>query len=266
MAPRGAQEAPRRPQEAPRAPQEAPRRAQGGPRGGPRRSQDGPKSLPRRIQDETESRLIRAMLPRRPQESRRGPKWPPSGSKEPPRGPQESPSFTQERPRSLQEPPKRPPRGLQDPIFSFRMAISCERGRTFNASPLACNMSPLGRRRGPALRAESGGRPEGRRLARSVRSRRAWSCRFGHLSRARRLRAFRRASESWRFSAPNSASVRPSCPQDGSKNENVNKTSQYKLKFAWRKPQNKKNSKTLIKTMLLTAPGLPQDAFGMVPR
>ena len=29
--------------------------------------------------------------------------------------------------------------------------------------PTACNMSPLGRRRGPALRAEYGGRPEGRR-------------------------------------------------------------------------------------------------------
>ena len=172
----GSKSRPRGPKTAPRSPKRAPRGSKmrpGGAREGPRRPQDGPKSLPRRIQDEAESRLIRAMLPRRPQESRRGPKWPPSGSKEPPRGPQESPSRPQERPRSPQEPPKRPPRGLQDPTFSFRMASSCERGCTFNASPLACNMSPLGRRRGPALRAEYGGgrrevRPE---AARSVGSR-----------------------------------------------------------------------------------------------
>ena len=103
------------------------------------------------------------------------PKRPQRAPKRPPRGPQGSRSLPIERPRSPQEPPKRPPRGLQDPTFSFRMAISCERGRTFNASPLACNMSPLGRRRGPALRAESGGRPEGRRLASSVGSRRTYS-------------------------------------------------------------------------------------------
>ena len=196
MAQTGPQEASRGPPELPKGPQDGPKRRQRGPRTmprgakttsrgpkrrqdepkmAPRRPQDGPKSLPRRIQDEAESCLIRAMLPRR---SRREPKRPQVAPKRLQRAFKRSPRVPKvpiERPRSPQEPPKRPPRGLQDPTFSFRMAISCERGRTFNASPLACNMSPLGRRRGPALRAESGGRPEGRRLARSVGSRRTYS-------------------------------------------------------------------------------------------
>ena len=71
-----------------------------------------------------------------------------------------------------QEAPKRPPRAPQEAprssIFNIKISIFCGRGSIFLSYPVACNMSPLGRRRGPALRAESGGgrrevRPEAAR-------------------------------------------------------------------------------------------------------
>ena len=60
-----------------------------------------------------------------------------------------------------QEAPKRLPRGPQEVArshsFTIKMSILCGRGSIFVSYPVACNMSPLGSRRGPALRAESGG-------------------------------------------------------------------------------------------------------------
>ena len=159
------QEPPERPQDGPKKHQEGPKRltrpggGQGGPKTAPRRPQVASKTHPRRSRKLPHKSDVTKTPPREPQRPQVAPKRPQRAPKRPPRGPQESRSLPIERPRSPQEPPKRPPRGLQDPTFSFRMAISCERGCTFNASPLACNMSPLGRRRGPALRAESGGRP-----------------------------------------------------------------------------------------------------------
>ena len=41
------------------------------------------------------------------------------------------------------------------------MSIFCGRGSLFASYPIACNMSPLGSRRGPALRASIRRRPEG---------------------------------------------------------------------------------------------------------
>ena len=155
MAPRGAQEPPRGPQEAPRELQEAPR----GPQDAPRRPQDGPKTAPRRLQVAPKSHAKTTLCQLNFNISRdpsKIPLGPPSGSpKRPQRSPQEAPRDPQRPPRDPQEPPKRPPRGH---IFSMKINISCGRGCNSHLSyQVACNMSPLGRRRGPALRAESGG-------------------------------------------------------------------------------------------------------------
>ena len=127
--------------------------AQEGPKKTPRRPQDDPKTAPRRFGFACRRQLLTQMLPRCAQDGPRGPKRPPTGPQEPPRGPQEPPRGSRERPSGPQEAPQRPPRGLHELIFSLRMAISCGRGVVFQAPHKACDMSPLGRRRGPALRA-----------------------------------------------------------------------------------------------------------------
>ena len=72
-----------------------------------------------------------------------GPTWPNLGSSwphlEPPRD------------------PKRPPRGPKRPKLHHKNWHFVWERAQFSSYPLACNMSPLGRRRGPALRAEYGG-------------------------------------------------------------------------------------------------------------
>ena len=57
---------------------------------------------------------------------------------------------------------------------------------------VACNMSPLGRRRGPALRAQSGGGPCGCPLCQTTAEGKAYFLRFFLLRSLRRPRAFRR--------------------------------------------------------------------------
>ena len=53
--------------------------------------------------------------------------------------------------------PKRLPRGAQEAprssILIVKISILCRRGSLVASYPVACNMSPLGSRRGPALRA-----------------------------------------------------------------------------------------------------------------
>ena len=99
---------------------------------GPRRPQDGPKTtargpqrLPRGLQDP----------PRRPQET--------------PRRPQEDPRGSQEASKTLPGGPKKIPRGSQE---AFRVGGVAYSTHAHNYK-VACNVSPLGRRRGPALRA-----------------------------------------------------------------------------------------------------------------
>ena len=159
MAPRCPQEAPKRPQErpkspqgAPRWPQEVPRWLQVGPKTAPRRPQDDSKPLPSRIQNQLYVSLTSPspkMSPRSPQNP---PRETPDAPKEPLRGPKRPPRGSQEAPRGPQE----------AFIFSVRMNISCGSGCISHLSyQVACNMSPLGRRRGPALRASIRRRPEG---------------------------------------------------------------------------------------------------------
>ena len=70
---------------------------------------------------------------------------------------QEAPRGAQEASKTPPRGSKRPPRGPRSPIVNIKMSILRGRGCIFLSYPLACNMSPLGSRRGPALRAESGG-------------------------------------------------------------------------------------------------------------
>ena len=162
--------APRAPKEVPRRPQEASRWQQDGPKTAPRRPQDGSKSLPSRIPKQ----LHVSLSPASPKMSPRSPRDPP---REPPEATQEVPKSSKQAPRGPQEARKMPPRGSQEaptsPIFTIKVSISCGRGSIFLSYTVACNMSPLGRRRGPALRAESGGgRREVRpKAARCVRPR-----------------------------------------------------------------------------------------------
>ena len=67
--------------------------------------------------------------------------------------PQEAPRGAQEASKTPPRGSKRPPRGPRSLIFNIKTSISCGRGYIFLSYPLACNMSPLGSRRGPALRA-----------------------------------------------------------------------------------------------------------------
>ena len=74
-------------------------------------------------------------------------------------------------PRGSQETSKRHPRGPKRPQLHHENEHFLWEGCYFSSYPVACNMSPLGRRRGPALRAESGGgrrevRPEAARCVR----------------------------------------------------------------------------------------------------
>ena len=64
-------------------------------------------------------------------------------------------------PRGPQEAPKRPPRGPKKPHLHDKNEHFVWEGCYFPSYPVACNMSPLGRRRGPALRASIRRRPEG---------------------------------------------------------------------------------------------------------
>ena len=146
---------PRTPKDTPRRPQEEPRWRQDGPKTTPRRPQDDSKSLPSRIPKQCDVSFTPQspeMRPRSPQnptrEAQEAPKEPPRGPKRPPRG-------SQEAPRGPQEASKRP---LIGPTFTIKLSSSCRRGCVSHLSyQVACNMSPLGSRRGPALRAESGG-------------------------------------------------------------------------------------------------------------
>ena len=120
---------PRRPQDAPRRPQDDPKTAQ-----------DAPKMAPRRPQDDPKTRQ--------------------DGPKTAPRRPQDDPK-TASSPRGLQEAPKR----LQEthPDYKdmhFVWEVFHFRTHAHNYK-VACNMSPLGRRRGPALRASIRRRPQG---------------------------------------------------------------------------------------------------------
>ena len=102
------------------------------------------------------------------------PRCPQEAPKSLPRRPQDAPRGSREAPRGSQEAPKRPSRPILRPSWRHLGAILRTRspkrpqlhhenehflweGCYFSAYPVACNMSPLGRRRGPALRAESGG-------------------------------------------------------------------------------------------------------------
>ena len=175
---------------APRGPQDDPRRPQDGPKTASRR----PKTTPRRLQDAFESKRCLLHLSLGEEISRRSPKMAPKTHPRAPKRPQEAPTSPQEAPkrpprgppevpRGSQKAPKRLPRRLQDapkailskntemqqnirkpdenhcfPLSeASNMAASSHLGRL--ASHWACNMSPLGCRRGPALRAESGGSP-----------------------------------------------------------------------------------------------------------
>ena len=158
MTPRGTQEAPRAPQDAPRRPQDSPKRPQDGPKMAPRPLQDDPKMTPSRFQVAFQNNFMLAYLPHlprcpqdRPRMPPESPKIPPRSPQEAPRGPQEVPKRPQETPKRSQEAPKRPPRAH---IFILKLCISRGRGCISHLSyQVACNMSPLGSRRGPALRA-----------------------------------------------------------------------------------------------------------------
>ena len=64
-------------------------------------------------------------------------------------------------PRGSQETSKRHPRGPKRPQLHHENEHFLWEGCYFSSYPVACNMSPLGRRRGPALRASIRRRPEG---------------------------------------------------------------------------------------------------------
>ena len=162
----------------PRCPQDGPKMAPRSPQDGPRRPQDGPKTPPRRLQDASSTLLLLASLSLDEESSRASPqeasKRPQETPRGPPKAPKRLPRGPQEAPKKPQEAPKRPPRRPQDApkaILRRKLEISKNLQKlmlfvTFRffrrmASHWACNMSPLGCRRGPALRAESGGRPLG---------------------------------------------------------------------------------------------------------
>ena len=120
----------------------------------PRRLQDDSKTLPSRIEKQSYVNLSSQS----PEMPLRPPRNPPRSPKRLPKRP---PRRQQEAPRSSQEASKRPPR---DPKVTHRHHKSEHfvlEGFSFLSYPIACNMSPLGRRRGPALRASIRRRTEG---------------------------------------------------------------------------------------------------------
>ena len=172
MASRWSQEAPKSPQESPRRAQEGPKRPQDGPKRDPRRSQDGPKTATGwlRAASQTYSKTVLSYLnfkigqdaPKTTPGSPQGaPRDPLQAPQRPPRGPKRPPMDPQAASRRPQEAPRRPQDSPRGTIFTVKSSISCGRGGISQLSyQVACDMSPLGRRRGPALRAQSGGGPK----------------------------------------------------------------------------------------------------------
>ena len=158
MATRAAQMTPRAPQELQRKPQDGPRRSQDGAKMAPRRPQDGPKTTPSRFQAAFQNNVMLASLPNLPRCAQDRPRTPPGKPKRPPKSSQEAPRGPQEAPKAPRGPQEASTRPLIGPTFTIKMSSSCGRGCVSHLSYQdACNMSPLGSRRGPALRAESGG-------------------------------------------------------------------------------------------------------------
>ena len=88
---------------------------------------------------------------------------PPRPPRDPPRSPKRSQRDSQEAPRGSprrpQEALRRPQDSPRGPIFTIKISISCRSGCNSHLSyQIACHMSPSGRRRGPALRAECSAR------------------------------------------------------------------------------------------------------------
>ena len=148
---------------------DGPRWLHKGPKLAPSWPQDGPKTASRRSPDGSKSHLQRIVthliltfVMTTPAEASKclqeAPKIAPGAAQGAPRGPQgapkrppEAPKRPPKAPRGLQEAPQRPQRGH---VFIVKMSISCGRGCISHSSyHVAGNMSPLGRSRGPALRA-----------------------------------------------------------------------------------------------------------------
>ena len=140
--------------------------------------------------------------------SQLGPPLAPIGSilapKRPPRGPQETPKRPQEAPYS-----------------PLKLSVLCGRGSIFLTYQVACNMSPLGSRRGPALRDESG-HPSVGRVKTPSSPKTCLSTDDFVSPGAPRVPLGRAESRGVRGllapkTVPLTAQVRPSCLQDGPK-------------------------------------------------
>ena len=157
------------PREAPKTPQERPKSPQGGPKTAPRGSKmaprwphDGLKTAnfhPSSFQVASKLASSRPCSTKLPPSRRQdgsswqlGSTWPHLGPTWPHLGP---PNCLQDGPKTPQDSNLTP----TSPHLQHKNKHSVWEGSYFLTYPMACNMSPLGRRRGPALRASIRRRP-----------------------------------------------------------------------------------------------------------